>query len=172
MFSIVTVASSTRMPTARDRPPRVITFRVWPMADRAVMEHSTASGIDTAMISEDRQLPRNSRIIREVSAAAITPSRITPETAAFTKTDWSPSRSTLNDGGNVCSSRGRTDFTPSTILSVEAAPLLSTVISTEREPFTRTTLVWGGEPSRTKATSRMEITAPFTVLIGRALSSW
>ena len=123
------------------------------------------------MISDDRQLPRNSRIISEVSAAAMTPSRTTPETAAFTKIDWSPSSSTLNEGGSVCSSRGRTDFTPSTILRVEADPLLSTVISTDREPLTRTTLVCGGEPSRTKATSRMYITAPFTVLIGRSLSS-
>jgi hypothetical protein len=87
MFSMVTVASSTRMPTASDSPPSVMTLSVWPSADRAVIEHSTASGIDTAMISEERQDPRNSRIISEVSAAAITPSRITPETAAFTNTD-------------------------------------------------------------------------------------
>ena len=37
--------------------------------------------------SVDRQLPRNSRIIRLVSAAAIAPSRTTPAIAALTKTD-------------------------------------------------------------------------------------
>ena len=32
MFSSATVASSTKMPTASDMPPRVITFSVWPIA--------------------------------------------------------------------------------------------------------------------------------------------
>jgi hypothetical protein len=31
VFSIVTVESSTRMPTARAMPPSVIVFSVWPM---------------------------------------------------------------------------------------------------------------------------------------------
>ena len=110
--------------------------------------------MDVATIRVERQEPRNKRIMMEVRAAAMTPSRMTLETAAFTNTDWSPSSSTLNDGGRVCSSRGSTDFTPATMERVEAEPLLSTVMSTERLPFTRTTLVWGGEPSRTWATSR------------------
>jgi hypothetical protein len=57
-----------------------------------------ASGIEVAMIVE-RHEPRNSRIIRLVSAAAITPSRTTPETAAFTNSDWSDSRSTFRPSG-------------------------------------------------------------------------
>ena len=73
MFSMVTVASSTRMPTASARPPSVMMLSVSPMAARAMIEPRTDSGIDTAMISVERQLPRNSRIIRLVSAAAITP---------------------------------------------------------------------------------------------------
>ena len=75
MFSMVTVASSTRMPTASARPPRVMMFSVWPSAESAAIEDSTASGIEIAMITVERQLPRNSRIIRLVSAAAMTPSR-------------------------------------------------------------------------------------------------
>ena len=43
------------------------------------------SGMEIAMMSVLRQLPKNSRIIRAVSAAAITASRMTPETAARTK---------------------------------------------------------------------------------------
>ena len=39
------------------------------------------------MIRVERQLPRNSRIISPVSAAAMTPSRITLETALVTNTD-------------------------------------------------------------------------------------
>ena len=73
MFSMVTVASSTRMPTASARPPSVMMFKVSPSAESAVIEDSTANGIEAAMITVERQLPRNSRIIRLVSAAAMTP---------------------------------------------------------------------------------------------------
>ena len=45
------------------------------------------SGIETAMISVLRQLPRKIRIIRPVRHAAMTPSRMTPFTAARTKID-------------------------------------------------------------------------------------
>ncbi len=89
MFSMVTVASSTRMPTASARPPSVMMFKVSPAADRAARALRIASGIEVAMMMVERQLPRNSRIIRLVSAAAMMPSRMTPETAAFTNRDWS-----------------------------------------------------------------------------------
>ncbi len=51
-------------------------FSVWPERRERATEDSTASGIEVAMITVERQLPRNSRIIRLVSAAAMTPSRI------------------------------------------------------------------------------------------------
>ncbi len=54
---------------------------------------------------------------------------------------------------------------------VEAEPLLITDSSEARWPSTRTTLVCGGEPLRTLATSRMKIGTPLTVLIGRSFSS-
>ena len=51
MFSMATVASSTRMPTASASPPSVIRLIVSPRALRAMaMETSTDSGIETAMI--------------------------------------------------------------------------------------------------------------------------
>ena len=87
MFSIVTVASSTRMPTASASPPSVMTLIVSPSRESAVTEARMASGIETVMIRVERQLPRNSRIIIPVSAAAMTPSRITLETALVTNTD-------------------------------------------------------------------------------------
>ncbi len=169
-FSIVTVASSTRMPTASARPPSVITLSVSPAAASAAIAASTASGMDAAMISVERQLPRNSRIIADVSAAAISPSRATPLTAPFTNTDWSPITTSRSDGGSVASMRGSCALTPAMMSSVDAEPLFSTLISTARRPSTRTMLPCGGKPSRTCATSRMKITAPFTVRIGSALS--
>ena len=87
MFSIVTVASSTRMPTASASPPSVMTLIVSPSAESTVSEARMASGIEMLMISVERQLPRNSRIISPVSAAAMTASRTTLETALVTNTD-------------------------------------------------------------------------------------
>ena len=63
MFSIATVASSTRMPTASARPPRVMMLIVSPSALSTIIEARIDSGIEIAMISVLRQLPRKSRII-------------------------------------------------------------------------------------------------------------
>ena len=57
------------------------------------------------MISVERQLPRNSRIIIPVSAAAMTPSRITLETALVTNTDWSPTAVRFRLGGQSLARR-------------------------------------------------------------------
>src|SRR4029077_19877299 len=73
MFSIVTVASSTRIPTASARPPSVMRLMVSPNALKAAREASTESGIDTATMSVLLHEPRNNRIIKAVKQAAITP---------------------------------------------------------------------------------------------------
>ena len=84
MFSIATVASSTRMPTASARPPRVITLSVSPVAHSRMMELSTLRGMDSATMTVERQLPRNTRIMSAVRQAARMPSRMTPEIVART----------------------------------------------------------------------------------------
>ena len=58
MFSIATVASSTRMPTASARPPSVMMLIVSPSALSTMIEQRIESGIETAMITVLRQLPR------------------------------------------------------------------------------------------------------------------
>ena len=85
MFSIVTVASSTRMPTASARPPSVMMLMVSPSALSTQMEARIESGMEIAIISVLRQLPRNSRIMMAVRQAAMIASRTTPLTAARTK---------------------------------------------------------------------------------------
>ena len=78
MFSIVTVASSTRMPMAeRKAAKRHHVQRVAHEAGQA-SELKMESGIETAMISVDRHEPRNRRIIMPVRQAAMTASRSTP----------------------------------------------------------------------------------------------
>ena len=49
MFSISTVASSTRMPTASARPPRVMMLMVSPMAPSRMMDTKMDSGMEMAM---------------------------------------------------------------------------------------------------------------------------
>jgi hypothetical protein len=90
---MVTVASSTRMPTASASPPSVITLIVSPVAASRATEVRIASGIDTMMMRVERQLPRKIRIISPVRAAATTPSKMTDDTAAVTNLDWSPTAS-------------------------------------------------------------------------------
>ena len=87
MFSIVTVPSSTSMPTASASPPSVMTLMVSPSQDSNVTENRIDSGIEMMMMIVERQLPRNSRIITPTRAAASTASRRTPNTAALTNTD-------------------------------------------------------------------------------------
>jgi hypothetical protein len=87
MFSIATVASSTRMPTASARPPSVITLSVSPSAHSTMVENRIDSGIEITTVSVERQLPRNIKIISAVSPAAISASRTTPLIDARTKID-------------------------------------------------------------------------------------
>ena len=87
MFSMVTVASSTRMPTDSARPPRVMMLMVSPSAERQATEARIDSGMEIVMIRVLRQLPRNSRISSPVRPAAMMPSRMTPPIAARTNTD-------------------------------------------------------------------------------------
>ena len=87
VFSISTVASSTRMPTASASPPSVITLMVWPSRLRIEIDDRIDSGIEMQTISVLRQLPRNSRITRPVNSAAISVSRTTPPMAARTNSD-------------------------------------------------------------------------------------
>ena len=63
MFSISTVASSTRIPTASASPPSVMMLMVSCRKLSTMIDVRIESGIEMAMISVLRQLPRNSRII-------------------------------------------------------------------------------------------------------------
>ena len=100
-----------------------------------MIEVRIESGIDTAMISVLRQLPRNSRIISAVRQAGDHASRTTPSTAARTNSDWSASGSIFSSGGSAgqrCAAASR--LTRSTMSSVEALPVFWIVSSTARWP--------------------------------------
>ena len=82
------------------------------------------SGMDTAITSVCRQLPRNRRIISAVNAAAMTASFTTPSTAALTKIDWSKSGWIFNSGGSVRAIAGSAALTCLTMSIVDATPVL------------------------------------------------
>jgi len=87
MFSIVTVASSTRIPTARASPPSVMILIVSPRALRTTKDERMERGMEMAMISVLLQSPRNKRIIMAVRQPAMMASRTTPSIALVTKMD-------------------------------------------------------------------------------------
>ena len=147
-FSISTVASSTRIPTASARPPSTQTTPR-PGVLRQVSETSTLSGMDSAMMMVLRHEPMKSRIMTAVSAAAMVPSLSTPLMAARTKSDWSANSLTWRSVVTVVSTWGNWSFTRFTTSRVEAMPLFMMVRSVPRWPFMRTMLVCGLKPSRT-----------------------
>ena len=155
MFSTSTVASSTRMPTASARPPSVITLIVCPNRLRTISEVRIESGIEMQTISVERQLPRNSRIIRPVRPAAIAASRTTPLIAALTNTDWSNSWRTSSEPGSPAVACLSLALMPSTMSSVDASPWRRIGSSEAWLPSFLTMLVCTAWPCRTCATSRM-----------------
>jgi hypothetical protein len=123
MFSTSTVASSTSMPTASARPPRVIRFRVCPVRNSPTTPDRMATGMEVQTMTIERQLPRKNRIISETSPAAMPASRSTLLMAARTKTDWSKSRLSSIPCGAVALIVGSSSRTESTTARVEAPAL-------------------------------------------------
>ena len=107
MFSISTVASSTRMPTASARPPSVMMLMVSCSALSTMIETRIESGIEMAMISVLRQLPRKQQNHQRRQAGGDHAFANTPCTAARTKIDWSNSGVITICGGSrvlICGS--------------------------------------------------------------------
>ena len=77
MFSIATVASSTRMPTASASPPSVMMLIVCPAAHNAAAAARSANGIVVTTIAALRQSRRNSSTTSPVSSAPRIASRRT-----------------------------------------------------------------------------------------------
>ena len=132
VFSMVTVESSTNMPTASARPPSVIVFSVSPRKYSTTSDDRIASGIEIITTSVERQEPRKTRIISAVRPAAMAPSRSTPLTELVTNTDWSNSSLIFSPAGAAARIACRACFTPLTTASVEALPFLITLSRTER----------------------------------------
>ena len=141
VFSISTVASSTRIPTASASPPSVITLMVAPSRLKQISDTRIESGMEMHTITVLRQLPRKTRIIRPVRNAAVMASRTTPLMAARTNSDWSNNSRTCSSGVIPARIFGIAAFTLLTTSNVDALPLRSTVSRAPRVPLVRTMAV-------------------------------
>ena len=163
MFSIITVASSTRMPTASARPPRVMTLMVCPAQASPMMEQRIESGIVVPTIKVERPEPKNSRTTRSSTPAAITISCTTSLTDARTKVEASFEGFVIfaRRLGRCAESGVFLPCTPATTATSRASPALSIFRAAflgARRPA-RAELVCGGPPRRTWATSPTVTTA-------------
>ena len=89
MASIATVASSTRMPTAKASPPKVMRLMVCPQSQRPSTARSSASGMLTTTTSVLRASRRKTKTIRPVSTAPSKASRKRSSMARLTIGLWS-----------------------------------------------------------------------------------
>ncbi len=92
VFSIVTVASSTRMPIDSAMPPSDMMLIVLPVSHSPTNDPMSASGMLATTTSTLLRSPRNNRIISPVKPAPIRPSVATLSTAATTVGDSSNSK--------------------------------------------------------------------------------
>ena len=84
---MVTVELSTRMPTARAKPPSVMVLIVSPRKYSRISDDRIASGIEIITTTVERHEPKKINIISAVRPTAMAPSRSTPLTEDVTNTD-------------------------------------------------------------------------------------
>ena len=124
VFSIVTVASSTRMPIASAMPPSDMMLIVLPVIHSPTNDPSSASGmLDTTTITLLRS-PRNSRIMSPVKPAPIRPSVATLSTAATTVGDSSNSKLIVTSLGTASRNNCIDLWTSATTVSVDPVSFL------------------------------------------------
>jgi hypothetical protein len=126
MFSIATVASSTRIPTASARPPSVMMLIVCPAPHRRTTAARSANGIVATTMSALLRSRRNRSTTSPVRTAPTSPSSRTDVRALRMYVDWSNSKRTAMSSGTRARNRGRLSFTSRTTARVEASALLVT----------------------------------------------
>ena len=121
MFSSTTTESSIKREKARAKPPSSMVLIEPPMPLITRKQVSADRGIDSSTAKVARGLPRNSRIIRPVSASPMPPSFKRFFSAVLTKMDWSNTTAVFNESGTSARCF-MTLFTPSTIAIVLLSP--------------------------------------------------
>ena len=135
-FSIVTVASSTRMPIASAMPPSDMMLIVFLVIQRPNRDPSSASGMLETTTSTLLGSRKNSRIMSPVSPAPIMPSVATLSTAATTVGDSSNSKLTVTSLGTASRNNCIDLLTSATTVSVEPVSFLMIGKYTDFLPLT------------------------------------
>src|ERR1700722_4216867 len=123
-FSIVTVASSTKMPIASAMPPKDMMMIVLPVIHSPTNDPNNASGILDTTTSTLLGSPRNNRIISPVKPAPIRPSVATLSTAATTVGDSSNSKLTFTSLGTASRNNCIDLWTSATTVKVDPVSFL------------------------------------------------
>ena len=124
VFSIVTVASSTRMPIASAIPPSDMMLIVLPVTHSPTSDPKSASGMLATTTSTLLRSPRNKRIISPVKPAPIIPSVATLSTAATTVGDSSNSKLIETSLGTASRNNCIDLWTSATTVSVDPVSFL------------------------------------------------
>ena len=128
VFSIVTTASSTRMPMASAKPPSDMMLSVFPVSHKATRAKVKEQGMLTSTTTTLRTSARNNKIIKPVSPAPIAASVATLQMAARTVGDSSNSYFTVTSSGTTERKSGIDLWIWSTTVSVEAVSFFTTGI--------------------------------------------
>ena len=124
VFSMVTVASSTRMPMASAMPPSDMMLIVLPVTQSPNSDPVRASGMLQTTTSTLRKSRRNRRIISPVRPAPIAPSVATLSTACTTVGDSSNSKLIFTSSGTALRNFSIDLWTSATTVSVEPVSFL------------------------------------------------
>ena len=107
---IITVASSTKMPTANAKPPSVMTLMVCTAQESARIEHGIEGGMDVATISVERPDPKNVSTIRLVRRPAVAIPAPRPEPEKYPDVEASFKVVVTTPAGNTRSTMGELGF--------------------------------------------------------------
>ena len=114
---------------------------VWCRRLSTMIDVRIDNGIDTAMMSVLRQLPRKMAIMSETRIDEMMASRTTLLMAPRTKIDWSKIGVRVTSFGISRRISGSTSLMPSMTASVDTPPVLRTSINAPGTPSTLTELV-------------------------------
>ena len=145
--------SSTRMPTASDRPSRESVFSVKPSAYIGIKVAIIEVGIAIAMMMVPRMLCRKRKTISTASSAPRSSETFTSLKLELTVSDWSVEMVNVMSGGRIFPSFLICSLTPATAASVLPSVVFRTSMPMDGWPFRKASCVCSEPVSSTVAMS-------------------
>ncbi|MBK8230220.1 MAG: hypothetical protein IPK72_06460 [Candidatus Eisenbacteria bacterium] len=171
MFSRTTMASSIRIPVARERAIRVMVFRVNPKAKSAINAAMIETGSVRPVMTVERQELRKVKTTRTVRIAPITIVTSTSSTDSRIQTELSRTIERVVPGGSCAWSSWTLSFTRSATSTVFAPETLRRSKPIAGTPLTRAAERASSASSRTVPRSLIRIGTPARSATTRRLKS-